>query len=227
MDAPGTRTSGTPGPMRVAVGLLSVCIVAFLALARVGPGSEDLNALDASAHDALYGLIGPNEALVESITFLGNNATLIVLVVLVALGLLLARRTWLAARVVVASGVGGLVVLGLKSLFHRARPVEQIIPAGGFSFPSGHAFASTVFYGMMVVLVWHLTDRPWVRALASVLGAGVIVAVGLSRVYLNVHYLTDVLAGWSVGLAWLIASVLLIDWVEQRRVGSAEESQDG
>lgn len=208
--------SGSAGTS-VALATLVLCIGVFAVLASSAHGTGVMGRVDAGAHDALYNLIGPREALIAGVTFLGNNATIITFVVLVALGLVVAKRFGLAFRVVFASGLGGILVVTLKQIFQRARPVDQLLPAGGFSFPSGHAFAATVFYGMMVVLVWRLTDRRWARALAVILGPAMIGAVGLSRVYLNVHYLSDVLAGWAIGLAWLIASLLLIDTVERRR----------
>ncbi|HEX8387251.1 MAG TPA: phosphatase PAP2 family protein, partial [Rubricoccaceae bacterium] len=169
---------------------------AFLAVVDSVTEQDDLFRFDAVAHQTVYGALGPErQPLVWAVTWLGNNATLIAFVVLVAAALLAARKWMLAFRVALASGVGGLVVLGLKGLFHRARPLEQVVPAQGYSLPSGHAFASTVFYGMMVYLVFRLTDRPWARALAIVVGVVLIGAIGLSRVYLNVHYLTDVVAG--------------------------------
>jgi undecaprenyl-diphosphatase len=188
---------------------------AFLAVVDSVTEQDDLFRFDAHAHDAVYAFVGPErQPLMWAVTWLGNNSTVTAFVVLVAAALLAARKRMLAFRVVLASGVGGLVVLGLKSLFHRARPLEQVVPAQGFSLPSGHAFAATVFYGMMVYLVWRLTDRPWARALAVVVGVVVIGAVGLSRVYLNVHYLTDVVAGWASGTAWLVAVLLAVQVVE-------------
>ena len=179
---------------------------------------NDLFRFDASAHAALYRFVGPqHEAFGRAVTWLGNNATLICLVVLVAAALLYVRQWTLALRVVLGSGLGGLVVLGLKTLFHRARPVDRIVHATGYSLPSGHAFASTVFYGMMVYLVWRLVRPAWARWLATAVGACVIAAVGLSRVYLNVHFLTDVVAGWAAGLAWLISVLVVVHVMESRR----------
>jgi len=197
------------------MGILIVCVSVFVALAS-SHTSEAFGGIDAAAHDVLYSLIGPREALIAGITFFGNNTTIVTLVVLVSLALVVAKRFGLAFRVVFASGLGGIIVVSLKHLFQRARPLDPILPAGGFSFPSGHAFAATVFYGMMVVLVWRLTDGRWPRAVASLFGLVVILAVGLSRVYLNVHYLSDVLAGWAAGLAWLTASLLVVDAAERR-----------
>lgn len=206
-------------PLGLGVTLAFVATVlalwAFLGVVDSVTEQDDLFRFDAGAHAAVYAFVGPRrEGLVWAVTWLGNNATIIAFVALTAAALLAARRRDLALRVVLASGVGGLVVLGLKSLFQRARPLEQVVPAQGFSLPSGHAFASTVFYGMLVYLVWRLTDRPWARALAVALGLFVIGAVGLSRVYLNVHFLTDVVAGWAAGTAWLVAVLLVVHGVE-------------
>ena len=159
-------------------------------------------------------------------TWFGNHDTLVVGVVGVA-GVLAGRRQyWAAFRVVFASGVGGLVVLGLKLLFSRERPMEQVIEATGYSFPSGHAFGSTVFYGMMLYLTWRLTTDRRMRAAAAVVFPLVFLAVGLSRVYLNVHYLTDVVAGWLAGGAWLVASLLLVDVVETRTRSRIERREE-
>ena len=195
---------------------VAALVWAFAGVVGAVAEGDDLARLDAGAHGLLYDAFGASARLGLAVTWFGNNATLVALVVLTALGLVLARRYWAAFRVVLASGVGGLVVRGLKGVFARARPLDGVIAAEGYSFPSGHAFASTVFYGMAVYLVWRLTERRWARALAAVAGPLVIAAVGLSRVYLNVHYLTDVVAGWLAGAAWLVASLLVVDVVETR-----------
>ena len=199
---------------------------AFVGVVDAVAEGDDLARLDAGAHALLYDTFGASARLGLAVTWFGNNATLIAFVVLTALGLVLAKRYWAAFRVAFASGAGGLVVRGLKELFARARPTDQVIAATGYSFPSGHAFASTVFYGMLVYLVWRLTERTWARALAAVVGPLVILAVGLSRVYLNVHYLTDVVAGWLAGAAWLVAVLLVINVVETRFRSRAEEREE-
>ncbi len=153
---------------------------------------------------------------VVGLTDAGSTVAFVVLVVAVAILLLAFRRRWEALQLVLASGLGGFVVLGLKAVFARPRPAEQIIQATGFSFPSGHAFASTVFYGTVLTIVWQITDKPLWRALAAVLCPLMILAIGLSRVYLNVHYVTDVLAGFASGFVWLTAVYLVVDGVEHR-----------
>ena len=163
---------------------------------------------------------------VVRLTDTGSTVAFTVLVVLVALALLFARRWWEALQLVVASGVGGFVVLGLKATFERPRPAEQVIQATGFSFPSGHSFAAMVFYGTVLTIVWQITDRTLWRVLAAVLCPLAIAAIGASRLYLNVHYVTDVVAGFASGLVWLTAVYLVVDGVEHRRKRSEQAAQN-
>ena len=181
--------------------------------------ASGLARLDSRAHAALIDLFGRDPDAGLAVTWFGNNWTLVTGVVLVSAALLVARRPDLTLRVILASGGGGLVIKGLKALFSRERPLDKLVPAEGYSFPSGHAFASTVFYGMMVYLVWRLTENRAARVAAAVIGPLMFLVVGLTRVYLNVHYLTDVVAGWLGGLAWLTLVLAVVHVVETRRRG--------
>ncbi len=216
----------------LALAFVVAAVLAFAGVASAVDVGAGIARLDVTAHQALFDAFGASRALGLAVTWFGNSLTVTTGVVLVSLALVAARRYGLAFRVVFASGLGGLVVTGLKQLFSRDRPLDGVIEAAGYSFPSGHAFASTVFYGMVVYLVFRLTDRLWARGLAVVLGLLVIVAVGLSRVYLNVHFLTDVVGGWLSGAAWLTASLLIVDAAERhvrgrgRSVGGAVPPDD-
>ena len=206
---------------------VAAAVAVFAEIAEAVAEGSDLARWDDAAHDTLYHVFGANAALGEAVTWFGNNATVTTLVVLVGLGLVLAQRYWEAFRLVLASGVGGVVIVSLKALFARERPLDKLIEAHGYSFPSGHAFASTVFYGMALYLVWRLTERTWARAIAAAVCPLLIVAVGLSRVYLNVHYLTDVLAGWLAGVAWLVAVLAVVRIVERSRADRTPPPSDG
>lgn len=111
----------------------------------------------------------------------------------------------------------GEALLGLaKLLFHRARPFPQQVAASGGSFPSGHAFAALVVYGFLIHVVWKFTKGETPRLIVSLLSAALILLIGVSRVYLNVHWFTDVLGGYAAGLAWLLLSALMARMVQER-----------
>jgi undecaprenyl-diphosphatase len=86
--------------------------------------------------------------------------------------------------------------------------------AQGYSFPSGHALMSITFYGLMIFLVWQNIKNIWVRWILTILLTMLIIFIGISRVYLRVHYFSDVLAGFCVGLMWLLLSLWILNKIE-------------
>ena len=105
---------------------------------------------------------------------------------------------------VLACGVGGAAAANviLKLIFHRDRPAfwHSLITETGYSFPSGHAMMSSALVFCLIVLLWNTN---W-RLPAIIIGGIFVIMVGLSRVYLGVHYPTDIIAGWSVSLVWIL-----------------------
>lgn len=129
-------------------------------------------------------------------------------VLLVCLLVLLARRRWRLAVFVLVTGVGiSLITTGVKVAVGRARPLLDlpVSDAPGFAFPSGHASGATVGAGVVVLLLWPRV-RPGLRPWLLALGIAYAVLVGVSRVWLGVHWTTDVVGGWLLGLAWLAAT---------------------
>ena len=117
------------------------------------------------------------------------------------------RHDWEAVRALLVVPAGMLLNVGLKHLFQRARPawVDPLVQLATYSFPSGHAVASTVFYGMLCTLVFARTrSRPW-RAVALAAAVFMVLLVCTSRVVLGAHYPGDVLAGTALGLACVLA----------------------
>ncbi len=139
--------------------------------------------------------------LAKAVTDLGATPA-IALLVLLAAALLTARRRW--AELGVLIGGVALIYIGvheIKAAVDRPRPEGGLIDVSGSSFPSGHAAHSTFYVWLAVTIVMRL--RPGMARGALVIGAGIALTalVGLSRVYLNVHYLSDVSAGWALGIA--------------------------
>jgi membrane-associated phospholipid phosphatase len=163
--------------------------------------------LDQSVAEGLNGLIAPSPGAVQvlkGISSAGGRTFLLPLVVVVVLVLLIRRLPRLALYLSV-TGLGALLLdPSLKTLVGRVRPVvtDPIAAGAGNSFPSGHTLGSTVVYGMLTLVFLSLAKgrwRGWLIGLAAVL----VVAIGLSRIALGVHFLSDVLAGWLLGLAWI------------------------
>jgi membrane-associated phospholipid phosphatase len=142
------------------------------------------------------------------ISLFGSEVVLAVGLVLV--GLFVWQRRWGAAVLLVLVAAGAEVLNGiLKSVFQRSRPeiVVGLIQAQSYSFPSGHAMVSASFYFVLAYLVWRLVHGWW----RGVLVAGLILLVlliGVSRIYLQAHYLSDVIAGYVAGFLWTDAVIL-------------------
>lgn len=92
-----------------------------------------------------------------------------------------------------------------KYIFHRQRPdILRLTEVSGYSFPSGHSMTSISFYGLIIYMVCINIKKGWIRYTAAVSLGTLIALIGISRVYLGVHYASDVLAGFCAGTAWLI-----------------------
>ena len=160
------------------------------------------------------------EETVRDFTALGSTGVLIFITLSVA-GFLVQRReyrmTWL---VLMAVGGGMLLTTLLKQGFDRPRP--DLVPHGSFvtaaSFPSGHAMVSAATYLTLGALLARTQSRRRLKAYLLLLATLLTLAVGASRVYLGVHWPTDVLAGWVAGAVWAIISWLVARWLQQRGV---------
>jgi membrane-associated phospholipid phosphatase len=119
---------------------------------------------------------------------------------------LIVRKSWYQLLLLtLAVGGGSLLNILLKHFFHRQRPVLEnpLLTLASFGFPSGHTMGSTLFYGALAIFVAQ-SVRSWRwRVLAFWIAALAVALVGISRIYLGAHYLTDVVGAVAVGLAWL------------------------
>lgn len=161
--------------------------------------------------------IGPHwfEMSVMDISALGGFAVL-ALVTLLAVGYLLSLKRWPDALMLLVATLGGTAISeGLKMGFNRPRPdlVAHIVETTSMSFPSGHAMLSAVTYLTLGALLARTQERRQLRG--YILGAAILVTllIGMSRVYLGVHWPTDVLAGWCLGAAWALICWVAATWL--------------
>jgi len=210
---------------RFGVGLLAGTLLAFGFLTESLWNSRPIIDLDREFAELLHERATPALThLFEAITALGSSPTL-ALVALIAVAVLVSRRQLLDAVLVVVALVGVEVIdAAVKAGFERERPVfaDPIARrAAGFSFPSAHAAASMALYGALAFLLSRDRVSPRTRVGCFVGAALLVGAIGFSRLYLGAHYLSDVLAGFTLGLGWVTLVVLLIGWA---RVHSGEPS---
>jgi undecaprenyl-diphosphatase len=168
--------------------------------------------------------IGPAwvEEAARDITALGSFSVLFILITVVVIHLFLIGRTRTGWFLTVSVIGGTLLSSGLKSLFDRPRPdLTGVARVFTTSFPSGHATVSAVVYLTLGALLSEMAESRGQKILS--LGSAVLltVMVGLSRVYLGVHYPTDVLAGWSIGAGWALACAMLAHLYRQRSAARA------
>jgi undecaprenyl-diphosphatase len=149
----------------------------------------------------------------EGVTFCSNTKTLIVVC---AVLLILPTRTRFGIPLTVAVGIAAGCHYAFKEIIERARPDEifRLIEVDGFSFPSGHSNGGLVFYIFLMILVrrhFILNKHKPAAWIVTILLPILVAAIGVSRVYLGVHYPTDVIGGWSLGIVLLIILVTLYD----------------
>jgi undecaprenyl-diphosphatase len=170
---------------------------------------QDTRALDLATLSVLQGFSSPGLTLVaEAISMMGSQVVLVLGLAL--LGAFVWQRRWGAAVTLVLVTAGAQVLNDiLKESFHRTRPAAVVgfISAQDFSFPSGHAMVAAAFYLYVAYLTWRLVHGWWRGLLVGGLLV-LIVLIGLARLYLEAHYLSDVLAGYLAGGLWTDAVVL-------------------
>jgi membrane-associated phospholipid phosphatase len=154
----------------------------------------------------------------DGITLAGNTAVLVVFVL--AIGIVLLRRTRPNEAAVIALALGGSAVLNaaLKLLFHRPRPELAFVHLDTYSFPSGHAAVSTATFTTIAFLLGRRYRSLRARLVISLGTLVAILLVGFSRLYLGAHYLSDVLAGISVGFGWAMLCLIAYTLWGERNV---------
>jgi undecaprenyl-diphosphatase len=211
---------------------LGVCVCLFVFVALAGEVAEgDTQAFDVKIVQELRNPTDPShsrgpvwlELALADVTALGGPTVLGLVIVSVAGFLILQTRYRTALFVVITVAGGELLSYGLKHTFNRARP--SVIPNLRImspSFPSGHAMESAIVYLTLGTILMRVADSRLTKMYCLGIAILLTVLVGVSRVYLGVHYPTDVIGGWIIGFAW--ASICWL--VEERfesRAGIAEE----
>ncbi len=164
--------------------------------------------------------LGPERLphVVRDITALGSSVVLTLITIFAAMYLYLRKEKRSVIYVLSASIGGAILVQILKFLFARERPeiVEHLVSEISMSFPSGHSAMSAVIYLSLAVLISRVEKSHILKVYIVSFALIITFVVGISRVYLGVHYPTDVLAGWSIGLFWALFCWFFTSFLEKR-----------
>lgn len=171
-----------------------------------------------------------DEVMVD-ITTLGDGVVLIMIVLIASIFLWITHHRWSVYILIVGLIGGKLLNTLMKAAFDRSRPsvVEWLHDVSSPSFPSGHAMGAFVTYGTVAYLVGRLSHTRRLRNVTWIIAGTTILAIGMSRVYLGVHYPSDVIAGFLAGLAWVVvvaSSVTTLRYFAPRRPETVAEEQD-
>ena len=202
------QRSATRLASQLGAGALVLIAAAFLfgAIAQQVVAGAPLTQLDADLATWLHRRVGsPWLELLLAITHV--HSTVAISCYAIVAGIVLARQQrWRSVVTVIVTVAGGLVLNVLMKLaFQRQRPSfdDPLLTLDTYSFPSGHVAGSTLFYGLCVAWVYRRTPELRWRLAALALATVALVLVGLSRMVLGVHYLSDVVAAFAEGVAWL------------------------
>ena len=202
---------------------LALSVAALLAFGKIAESIREqdrMAALDRRIPELLHAWVTPGGTKVlRAVSAAGSPPTLAIIGLAVAVALFVARYRVLALCWVAALVGAGLLDWLLKLLFHRTRPETAwaFLYGHSWSFPSGHVMGSVATYGMLAYLAVRRVRAPLPRVLIITGAAVLIVAIGLSRLYLGVHYFSDVAGGLAAGTVWLAACITAIEEVRRRR----------
>lgn len=212
----------SPRPSRALHGVLLslVALVLFGVIADQADDGAALTQFDAALADQLHGHARTNPAVVAlflRITALGSAMGLTALAVAVAIVLSLRGQRGLSRMWLLVLS-GGFLHHVLKRIFQRERPQfeDPFVIETSWSFPSGHAMASLIGYGLLAYLLWLAMPRLRQRLAIVAAVTFVVLAIGFSRLYLGAHYFSDVIGGYAAGAVWLSASISGIEVFRRR-----------
>ncbi|WP_242927012.1 phosphatase PAP2 family protein [Pontibacter vulgaris] len=196
--------------------LFVVCIIGFLYLGNEISDGNNLG-IDEKAFAFAGDLRSPEiNSFIQFITFFASRHFLTpAALLLCAYFLFIRKHRWYTLKVPVVALGSILLNLVMKFFFDRQRPLSPLVEASGLSFPSGHSMVAASFYGLLIYLVWQNVERPALRYTLVALIAVFIFFIGFSRIYLRVHYATDVLAGFAAGFLWVIIGISLLRRIER------------
>lgn len=209
-----------------AIPFILICLTAMIDV-------DFLTVIDQSIGQHLYQWgPAPFTTFVQSFTLIGNAQGIIPLTLIIAGIFYYISRKWQILLWIVFTilvGAGPVVAL-IKNIIQRVRPsyVPHLVDQGGYSFPSGHATGAVLAWGTLAFLTWYYFKDKYPKMMPYLIGFTIfmVVAISASRLYLGVHYLSDIIAGWSIGATWLILCLNYFNLFIADKIALEDEVKD-
>ncbi|MBS4176669.1 phosphatase PAP2 family protein [Lederbergia citrea] len=201
----------------IVIALVGTGIFLFLAATL---NSSALERFDLSIIKPVQAMISPSlTTFFLFITFFGSVKGVALMTIVFFSIVFFTRNRLLALYLVISVAIGaGVFNRLLKAIFKRERPdILQLVKEHGFSFPSGHAMGSVIFFGGVIFVLYKMYGWNRTALTGSIIASVLIILIGLSRIYLGVHYPSDVIAGYAAGTLWIGIGSIIFGLVEKKR----------
>ncbi|MCI8519234.1 MAG: phosphatase PAP2 family protein [Clostridia bacterium] len=189
--------------------VMIICIIGFLMLAKSVFYKEIMEA-DVAGHNFVitYLMSDFGTSCAKFITNFGGGICLILITII---SFIVIKNKKIGGAISLNLAIQTILNLTIKNIFQRPRPIEyRLIEETGYSFPSGHSMASMAFYGFIIYLIYKNIKNKYIKWISIILLSILILAIGFSRIYLGVHYTSDVLGGFLLTIAYLMVYTSVI-----------------
>ena len=174
---------------------------------------KEFTVLDNAVYTYISGFISNNLTILMNVVSYIGSAQILIIITLLSYLIFKKDKYYKQYWKIIALNLSVTWILNavFKSIFQRQRPeLLRLSQASGYSFPSGHSMVSISFYGLIIYLCYINIKNYWTKYILAILLSLLIIFIGISRIYLGVHYASDVIAGFASGFAWLIVYITLV-----------------
>ncbi|MCM3566926.1 phosphatase PAP2 family protein [Neobacillus mesonae] len=196
-----------------------ICVIGFAVVSML-ISDHQIAGFDKTIIASVQGLESPGlTKVMKFFTFIGSTKFVIILSIIIILFLYLALKHRLEVILFTIVVIGtGIINQLLKQFFHRIRPdFHRLIEIGGYSFPSGHAMSAFSVYVMLTFLLWrHIPAKIW-RTVLILFSIVMILMIGISRIYLGVHYPSDIIGGYLASGVWVSFAIFFFQYYKEKR----------
>ena len=189
--------------------VMIICIIGFLMFAK-GVFYKEIMEADVAGHNFVVTYL-MSDFVTSCAKFITNFGGGICLILITILSFIVIKNKKIGGAIALNLAVQSILNLAIKNIFQRPRPIEyRLIEETGYSFPSGHSMASMAFYGLIIYLIYKNVKNKYIKWISIIFLSILILAIGFSRIYLGVHYTSDVLGGFLLTIAYLMVYTSVI-----------------